>query len=165
MGYLLRIGAAVRAGHRVADYAIPAEAWYAWQRPFYQYGKYEFISGGPLFTHEYSHAWIDFRNRRDRGFLDFFLNSVKATRAISSTVSTWTCQHVGPAIWGITASDGPKGNWIYGEFEALNPVDGTVAPAASAGSLMFTPDIWVPRRAIREHLGTALRPLWIYRWL
>ena len=71
--YVLAIGS--------PTHAIPAESWYAWQRPFYQYGKYEFISGGPLFTHQYSHAWIDFRNRRDRGFLDFFLNSVNATRA------------------------------------------------------------------------------------
>src|ERR1700734_773958 len=48
---------------------------FALRRPFYQYGNYEFVSGGPLFTHQYSQAWIDFRNRRDRGFLDFFLNS------------------------------------------------------------------------------------------
>ena len=38
----------------------------------YYYGPYEFISGGPLFTHQDSHAWIDYRNRRDRGFVDFF---------------------------------------------------------------------------------------------
>ena len=60
---------------------ISAESWYAWQRPFYQYGNYQFVSGGPLFTHQYSEAWIDFRNRRDRGFMDFFLNSVNATRS------------------------------------------------------------------------------------
>ncbi len=81
VGHLLRTGPAVCSGHRLAHHPIPAESWYAWQRPFYQYGNYEFISGGPLFTHQYSQAWIDFRNRRDRGFLDFFLNSVNATRA------------------------------------------------------------------------------------
>jgi hypothetical protein len=35
---------------------ISPEAWYAWERPFYQYANYEFISGGPLFTHQYSQA-------------------------------------------------------------------------------------------------------------
>jgi hypothetical protein len=145
--YILAIGS--------PTHPIPAESWYAWQRPFYQYGNYEFISGGPLFTHQYSHAWIDFRNRRDRGFLDFFLNSVNATRANQQysqklgLPGTFT-----PEIWGITASDGPKGYRIYGEIKAFEPVDGTVAPAASAGSLMFTPDISIPAlKAIRERYG------------
>jgi hypothetical protein len=60
----------------------------------------------------------------------------------------------GPDTWGITASDGPKGYRIYGEIKAFEPVDGTVAPAAAAGSLMFTPDISIPAlKAIREHYG------------
>src|SRR5580704_5454667 len=94
--YVLAIGS--------PTHPISAESCYGWQRPFYQYGNYQFISGGPLFTHQYSHAWIDFRNRRDRGFLDFFLNSINATRAnqqYSLTLGlpgTFT-----PEIWGITA--------------------------------------------------------------
>jgi hypothetical protein len=145
--YVLAIGS--------PHHAIPAESWYAWQRPFYQYGSYDFISGGPLFTHQYSHAWIDFRNRRDRGFLDFFLNSVKATRANQQySLNLGLPSTFGPAIWGITASDGPKGYRIYGEIKAFEPVDGTVAPAAAAGSLMFTPDISIPAlEAMREHFG------------
>ena len=39
----------------------------------------------------------------------------------------------GPQIWGITASDGPKGYRIYGEIKAFEPVDGTVAPAPRQG--------------------------------
>jgi hypothetical protein len=143
--YVLAIGS--------PTHPIPAESWYAWQRPFYQYGSYEFISGGPLFTHQYSHAWIDFRNRRDRGFLDFFLNSVNATRANRQYSQNLGLPGTfGPDIWGITASDGPKGYRIYGEIKAFEPVDGTVAPAAAAGSLMFTPDISIPAlKAMREH--------------
>ncbi len=145
--YVLAIGS--------PTHPIPADSWYAWQRPFYQYGNYQFISGGPLFTHQYSHAWIDFRNRRDRGFLDFFLNSVNATRANRQyCLSLGLPNTFGPVIWGITASDGPKGYRIYGEIKAFEPVDGTVAPAASAGSMMFTPDISIPALgAIREHFG------------
>src|ERR1700677_1496939 len=145
--YVLAIGS--------PPHPISAESWYAWQRPFYQYGNFEFVSGGPLFTHQYSQAWIDFRNRRDRGFLDFFLNSVNATRANQQySLSLDLPNTFGQNIWGITASDGPKGYRIYGEIKAFDPVDGTVAPAAAGGSLMFTPDISIPAlKAIQEHFG------------
>jgi|HubBroStandDraft_5_1064220.scaffolds.fasta_scaffold08377_3 hypothetical protein len=145
--YVLAIGS--------PTHPIPPESWYAWSRPFYQYGNYQFISGGPLFTHQYSHAWIDFRSRRDQGFLDFFLNSVNATRANRQySLSLSLPNTFGPDIWGITASDGPKGYRVYGEIKTFEPVDGTVAPAASAGSLMFTPEISIPAlKAIREHYG------------
>jgi hypothetical protein len=144
--YLLAIGS--------ETHPISPESWYAWQRPLYSYGNFEFISGGPLFTHQYSHAWVDFRDRRDRGFIDFFLNSVNATRAnrlYCLNLNNILPNTFGPQIWGITASDGPKGYRIYGEIKAFEPVDGTIAPAASAGSLMFTPDISIPAlRAIRD---------------
>lgn len=145
--YVLAIGS--------PTHPISPESWYAWRRPLYQYGKYDFVSGGPLFTHQYSQAWVDFRNRRDRGFLDFFLNSVNATRANRQySLSLGIPGTFGPDIWGITASDGPKGYRIYGEIKAFDPVDGTVAPAAAAGSLMFTPDISIPDlEAIREQYG------------
>lgn len=58
----------------------------------------------------------------------------------------------GPDIWGITASDSPKGYKIYGEIKQFEAVDGTVAPCAAGGSLMFTPDISIPAlRAMRDH--------------
>ena len=146
--YLLAIGSPA--------HPINPESWYAWQRPLYNYGNFEFISGGPLFTHQYSHAWVDFRDRRDRGFVDFFLNSVNATRANRTyclNLKDRLPDTFGPQIWGITASDGPKGYRIYGEIKAFEPVDGTVAPAAAAGSLMFTPDISIPAlRDIRKRV-------------
>ncbi len=133
------------------------ESWYGWQRPYYSYNSFEFISGGPLYTHQYSHAWVDFRNRRDRGFVDFYRNSVNATRANRAYCANLIDRlpnTFGPQIWGITASDGPKGYRIYGEIQAFEPADGTVAPSAAAGSLMFTPDISIPAlRDIRERYG------------
>jgi hypothetical protein len=147
--YLLAIGS--------PTHPIPADSWYAWQRPVYTYGPYTFVSGGPLFTHQYAHAWVDFRNRRDRGFIDFFKNSESATRAnqlYSSKLPAVLAGDPRPDIWGITASDGPNGYRIYAEFQYFDAVDGTVAPSAAGGSLMFTPDISIPTlRAMRERFG------------
>jgi len=145
--YLLAIGS--------PTHPIPADSWYAWLRPLYSYGPYHFISGGPLFTQQYSQAWVDFRNRRDRGFVDFYQNAISATRAnrlyCLNLEKTFPLSF-GPEIWGITASDSPKGYKIYGEIKQFAPVDGTVAPCAAGGSLMFTPDISIPAlRAMREH--------------
>ena len=144
--YLLAIGS--------TTHPISPESWYSWQRPLYTYGPYQFISGGPLFTHQYSHAWVDFRTRRDRGFIDFFQNSVTATRAnrlYCTNLHNLMALSFGPDIWGITASDGPKGYRIYGEIKSFEPVDGTIAPCAAGGSLMFTPDISLPTlRAMRD---------------
>jgi hypothetical protein len=146
--YLLAIGS--------PSHAIPSDAWYAWQRPIYTYGPYQFVSGGPLFTHQYAHAWVDFRNRRDRGLLDFFKNSENATRANQ----LYSSRLIGlPAaglqnLWGISASDGPTGYRIYGEIKYFESVDGTIAPSAAGGSLMFTPDISIPAlRAMRERFA------------
>ncbi len=139
MLYLLGIGS--------STHPLPAASWYAWQRPLYTYGSFQFISGGPLFTHQYSHAWVDYRNRRDRGFVEFFRNSTDATRA-----NRQFCMNVAKSfplsydetIWGITASDGLKGYKVYSEIAHFEPVDGTVAPCAPGGSLMFAPDICLP---------------------
>jgi hypothetical protein len=150
--YLLGIGS--------PTHPLPQASWYAWSRPQYTYGSYQFISGGPLFTHQFSHAWIDFRNRRDRGFIDFFQNSIVATRA--NRLYCVTARNLFPLsfsddIWGITASDSPKGYKIYGELAHFEPVDGTVAPCAPGGSLMFTPDISVAAlRAMREQYGDSV---------
>src|SRR5260370_26535685 len=147
--YLLAIGS--------PTHPIPADSWYAWQRPVYTYGPHTFVSGGPLFTHQYAHAWVDFRNRRDRGFVDFFKNSGSATRAnhlYSSTLPGVPGEDRAPGMWGITASDGPDGYRVYSEIRNFDAVDGTVAPSAAGGSLMFTPDISIPTlRAMRDHFG------------
>ena len=62
-------------------HAIPGKSWYAWKRPLVRYQNWSFISGGPLFTHQFSHAWLDFRVVRDADGMDYFKNSVVATYA------------------------------------------------------------------------------------
>ncbi len=103
---------------------------------------------------------MDFRNRRDKGLVDYYQNSVAATRA--NRLYCQNLERVFPLslfdnIWGITASDGPKGYRIYSEIQNFQPVDGTVAPCAAAGSLMLTPDIsLVALRAIKDRYGDAV---------
>jgi hypothetical protein len=103
-------------------------------------------------VHQYSHAWIDFRRLHERGpaAVDWFQNSVTATRAHKAFVLSLAPEFPGytDTIWGITASDSRKGYVAWGGPPRHPAIDGTVVPAAVAGSLMFAPDITVP--ALRE---------------
>ena len=132
---------------------IPSQSWYAWRRDFINYGEYKFLAGDtPLFIHQFSQAWLDLRDRRERKtpFIDYYDNSVKATRAqrqffidISNEFPTYSKN-----IWGLTASDSENGYIAWGAPPRPTTLNGTVVPCASAGSLMFTPDISIA--ALRE---------------
>lgn len=136
-------------------HAIPADAWYAWRRPQVRYQGYEYISGGPLFTHQYAHAWVDFRGlREDRGGRTaWFQNSVTATKAHRAFCINLrpTFADYGPDAWGITASDSAKGYLAWGGPPMDPAIDGTLVPCAPGGSLMFTPDLAL--RALRNMRG------------
>lgn len=133
--YLLGIGAPVNA--------LPAAAWDAWKRePLVTYAGRSFIDCGPLFTHQYAHAWFDFRGRRD-GYADYWRNSVDATLAQrdwsahqAERFPLWSLD-----FWGLTASDSAAGYVAWGGPGgfAAQLVDGTVVPCAPAGSLPFAP--------------------------
>ncbi len=138
---------------------LPAAAWAAWPRPWVDYGGYRYVAGAaPLFVHQFSHAWVDFRGLRERGppHLDYFANSVAATRAHRQF-----CIDMAPRwasysedVWGITASDSAKGYVAWGGPPAHPAIDGTIVPCAAGGSLMLTPDIALPAlRAMRERFG------------
>jgi hypothetical protein len=67
----------------------------------------------PLFGHQYSHVWIDFRGIRDdymRGKgIDYFENSRRATLAQRAyAVANPGGGRIRRDVWGLTASDGPK---------------------------------------------------------
>ena len=135
--YLLAIGSPA--------HAIPADFWYAWRRPHVRYEGYDYISSAPLFTHQYSHAWVDFRGRReDRGeHTDWFQNSVTATQAHRAFCVGLRAKFpdYGPDAWGITPSDSAKGYVAWGGPPMDPAIDGTLVPCGPGGSLMFTPDI------------------------
>ena len=145
MIYLLAIGSPT---HPVAP-----EYWNHFERPVIHYAGYNFISGNdPLFTHQYSQAWYDFRHKRD-AYADYFANSVTAThahKAFCLSYPKWYSED----YWGITASDYAGGYTAWGGPPAQGPLDGTVVPSAAAGSLAFVPaDCLAVLRAMRAKWG------------
>jgi hypothetical protein len=150
--YILAIGSPTQP--------IPPASWYAWSRPPITYAGYSYIFGDrPLFVHQYSQAWVDFRNRADQSGTDFFANSVAATRAHKAFCLSLTSHFPGyhDDLWGITASDSAHGYVAWGGPPMDPRIDGTVAPAAAGGSLMFTPDISIPAlRAMHDNYGNRI---------
>lgn len=138
--YLMAIGS--------TKHPIPAESWYAWLRPEVHFDQWSFVSGGPLFTHQFSHAWVDFRYQQDGdpSYLNYFRNSIIATYAHRDFCISLQSQYggYGPNMWGITASDGPGGYVAWGGPPYAGPINGTLVPCAAAGSLMFAKDICLP---------------------
>jgi hypothetical protein len=135
--YLLAIGS--------PTHPITPEAWYAWKRNWNEYAGYRYLGKTPLFTYQYSHAWIDFRARREaKGeHIDYFENSVKATLAHRRFCIDLTGEFpgYGPNVWGISASDSIKGYVAWGGPPRDPAIDGTVVPYAAGGSLMFVPQL------------------------
>ena len=148
---------------------ISPEAWYAWRRNPITYAGYTYIYGAPpLFIHQYSHAWIDFRHRREEHGMrtDWFENSIRATRAHREFCLRLAREFplsYSENVWGITASDCVRqGQVRYCDWGGPPPpgfprdgrIDGTVVPSAAAGSLMFVPEIALPAlRTMRERFS------------
>jgi len=154
MLYLMAIGS--------SSHHIPAESWYAWKRDWIDYDGFHYLSSGtPLFTHQYSHAWVDYRGRREvsGSKVDYFENSVLATRAhrqfcidLRSEFPDYSNE-----LWGISASDSARGYVAWGGPPRHGAIDGTVVPCASGGSLMFAPEICLTAlRTMRERFGTRV---------
>ena len=125
---------------------MPVASWYAWRRPVITYDGITYISGAPpLFVHQYSQAWIDFRNRPEKKGerTNWFDNSVKATQAHRKFCIDLKDQFPGYSenVWGITASDSAHGYKAWGGPPATRNIDGSVVPCAAGGSLMLAPDI------------------------
>ena len=131
--YLLAIGS--------PTYPIAPSYWANIVRPTLTYEDYSYISSNsdPLFTHQWSHAWFDFRTKSD-AYANYFTNSIYATQAHETfcimTYPNWYTEN----YWGITSSDYVGGYTAWGGPPAHGPVDGTVVPCAAAGSLVFLPN-------------------------
>jgi hypothetical protein len=154
--YVLGLGSPT---HPLTDDSYPA--WlstYAWKKIY----EYEFVYAGPLFIHQLSHIWIDFRGiqdafMRDRG-LDYFENSRRATHVQREYAIRNPLEFAlyDKNCWGITASDGPgpailKVDGVERRFfdyvargAPHGPDDGTIAPWAAVASLPFAPEIVLP---------------------
>ncbi len=141
MLYLLAIGS--------PTHPVDPDCWDAWSRPMMKFENFSYIGAAdPLFVHQYSHAWFNFRNKRDR-HADYFANSTVATRAHQAFCLSL---HAPYSLnnWGISASDSQHGYTAWGGPGVRDPgrrdphrgfggVDGSVVPYATAGSLPFLP--------------------------
>ncbi|MBC7789908.1 MAG: Tat pathway signal protein [Anaerolineae bacterium] len=160
-------------------YAIKPEAWNEWTRT-YEWGTFygqSHIAFAPLFGHQYSHVWIDFRRIQDaymRGKgIDYFENSRRATlsQRAYATENPNKWRGYSAEMWGLTASDGPHDTTLViagtprlfftysARGAASNEIrdDGTLAPTALGGSVPFAPEITIPAlRAMRDRYGGAL---------
>jgi hypothetical protein len=148
MMYLLGMGS--------STYPLRAEAWNAWKRNVFEYDGMRYIgSFAPLFVHQYSQAWFDFRGKRDK-YADYFENSRVAT-----DVHRRFCIELGKQfpdysddLWGITSSDSARGYVVWGGPPAIGPIDGTVVPSATGGSLPFLPqETMRVLRTIKDRYG------------
>lgn len=133
MIYLLGLGS--------PTHPLPKECWDAWKRPQIEFHGLHYIGASdPLFVHQYSHAWFDFRGKAD-AYTNYFENSVIATKAHK----LWCLSLAGKFpdysqdLWGITASDSMHGYVAWGGPPPMGPIDGSIVPCATAGSLPFLP--------------------------
>jgi hypothetical protein len=128
------------------SFPINADAWTAWTSSYAwqtHYGQ-AFVVFPPLFGHQYSHVWIDFRNIQDTYMrakgLDYFENSRRATLAnrAYAIANPHGWADYGENVWGLTASDIPSSYRARGAPPPQSD-DGTITPTAAAGSFAFTP--------------------------
>ena len=136
---------------------LPPASWQVWKRqPVITYAGLTFIQCAPLFTHQYPQCWFDLRGLRD-DHADYFQNSQLATLAQRQ----WTIDELskrfktyGPNMWGLTASDSSHGYTAWGGPPKQGDIDGSVVPAAPAGSLAFEPRVCLDTlKAMREQYG------------
>jgi hypothetical protein len=150
MLYLLALG---------ASRPIPTSCWDAWKRPIFEYAGQRYINiAAPLFIHQFSHAWFDFRGRKD-AYANYYENSVTATRAhrLFCLELKQRFPHFEENLWGITASDFKGGYVAWGGPPAHGPLDGTIVPCAAAGSVPFLPAECVRcLRTIKERHGSKV---------
>ncbi len=141
---------------------LPASAWTRWTAGYAwatNYGQ-AFVPFPPLFGHQYSHCWLDFRHVAD-AYMNahqstYFENSRRATLAQRAYCIANPLSHVGYSsnVWGLTACDGPTGYAAHGAPPAQDD-DGTIAPTAAAGSIAFTPEYSLPTL---EYFYSHFRP-------
>jgi len=166
--YLLALGS--------PTHPVSPEAWSEWTST-YRWGTFHglsYVGFGPLFGYQYTHVWFDLRGiadayMRDKG-IDYFENARRATAAqyayALENPDGWA--GYGADLWGLTACDGPLDSTltIDGTQRRFHTYagrgasflgtrdDGTVAPTAAGGSIVYTPDLVIPTlMAMRRNYG------------
>ena len=168
--YILGLGAPV--------HTLPEQVYAVWTASYQWedlYGR-EFLYAGPLFIHQFSHLWIDFRGIRD-AFMramdsDYFENSRRATYAQRDYAirNPGGFAGYGAGCFGTTAGEGPgdqkrRVEGVEKQFRGYTargipygPDDGTISPWATLASLPFAPEIVLPTLAhLREHFPETVQ--------
>lgn len=168
--YLLAIGS--------PTHPIEPDSWDLWTGRFDQqwtdeWGK-PYLHYPPLFVHQYSHLWVDFRGIADRYIagkgIDYFENTRRATYAqrAYAIANPGQLAGYGANIWGLTACDGPadikamingrqREFFSYSERGPGYRDDGTIAPTAAAAAIAFAPEIALPAvEAIHRKYGAGI---------
>jgi len=153
--------------------------WAAYTRGFRwgTFGGQAYVGFAPLFGHQSSHLFVDFRGiqddyMREHG-IDYFENSRRATLAQRAYAMTnpggWTGYD--SLTWGLSASDGPVNGdfvvdgvkrhfqtyWARGASHTEVQDDGTITPNAAAGSIAFAPEVVLPSlMAMKARYGDRL---------
>lgn len=167
-------------------FPVDPDAWTAWTST-YRWGELygeEFVQFAPLFGHQYSHVWIDFRGIRDdaigRHGIDYFENSRRATYAqrAYAVANPQGWRGYGENVWGLTACDGPADVTLpvggvpraFHTYTARGVAagdvrdDGTIAPTAALASLPFAPEIVLPAlAAMKDRYGDRLYSTYGFR--
>jgi len=158
---------------------IDAGAWNAYTST-YTWATFQgetHVNFAPLFGHQYSQMFIDFRGIQDPFMkshgIDYFENSKRATisQRNYAIANPNGYRDYSADIWGLTASDGPSDTTLTiggrtrqfftyrARGAASNEIadDGTIAPTAAGGSIAFTPELSVPAlKAMRAKYGNEL---------
>ena len=158
---------------------IDPASWAEWTKTYKWadfYGQTH-VNFPPLFGHQYSHIWIDFRGIQDAYMrakgIDYFENSRRATisQRLYAIANPGGWKDYGANVWGLTAGDGPfDTTFVVGgrmrqffTYRARGAAadgiedDGTIAPTAAGGSVAFAPELSIPALiAMREKYGDNL---------
>ena len=141
------------AGSPTADYRLDDSEYYAFTRQKGSYGTHSFIYSwfGSIFTYQFSHAFVDFRNKVDKKGTNWWDNSVQASKAAYQYCrdNVKKSESFKQGGWGLTACDvqggysgqlgTPPRGWNSAENKNYDKIEGTVAPCGAIGSVVFTP--------------------------
>lgn len=156
--YLLALGS--------PTHAVDPSAWTAYTST-YQWATFygqTFLQFGPLFGHQFTHVWVDFRGIRDPYMnahgIDYAENTRRATYAqrAYAIANPGQWRGYGENVWGFTPCDGPLDGDVVldgrsrhfftyaARAAASNELrdDGTIAPYGAISSMPFTPEISIP---------------------
>jgi len=155
------------------SHPLPGSSFAAWTLP-YQWEHmlgHDVLYSGPLFTHLFSHAWIDYRGIQDSFMREKHSDYFENTRSAIAVHREYGARNprgydgYGRDFWGITAGDGPgnqemrqnsRDRRFFGYMSRgvpYGPDDGTIAPWAMLATLPFDPAAAIrgTRRLLRHY--------------